>query len=272
MEDVDLDFNLDDGSVRTVQSIDRGFTILEAIARSDRPLALAEISRRIGLHTSTTFHILRTLSVLGCIKQDKDRKYRIGSYIYSLAVGATSEINLVAESMEHLERLGNATLEASHIAVLHGDDVIIVARYESQSSVKVVERVGSARPAYCTALGKALLSGWRDDRIRGYLQRTALKSFTPKTIVDPEQILAGIIETRQTGAAYDDSEYNVDVRCIAAPVRNYTGRVVAAIGISGPLWRLSLQQLAGATEEVSAAASSMSKELGFAETLSPNVT
>lgn len=251
--------------VRTVQSIERGFAIIDLIARADHALTLAEISKAIGLHTSTTFHLLRTLCVIGPVKQDADKKYRIGPYIYGLAAGAATEANLVADAMPHLEWLANETGETTHIAVMANDMVVILARHEGKATVRLSERVGAQRPAYCTAIGKALLSQLPDKQIEAYLKRTTLAPITDSTITSPERLVADIQEARRTGAAYDDREFNAELRCIAAPVRNYTGKTIAALGLSGPLWRVSLQQLPDLTQKVAAAANRLSAELGYPE-------
>lgn len=251
--------------VRTVQSIERGFAIIDLIARSDHALTLAEISKAIGLHTSTTFHLLRTLCVIGPIKQDADKKYRIGPYVYGLAAGAATEANLVADAMPHLEWLAHETGETTHIAVMASDMAVILARHEGKATVRLSERVGAQRPAYCTAIGKALLSQLPDKDIAAYVARTKLVLVTDSTIVSAEQLLADLKEARLAGAAYDDREFNAELRCIAAPVRNFTGKTIAALGLSGPLWRVSLQQLPELTKKVVTAASRLSTELGFSE-------
>jgi DNA-binding IclR family transcriptional regulator len=123
--------------------------------------------------------------------------------------------------------------------------------------------VGAQRPAYCTAIGKALLAELPGKDTEAYLARTKLVPFTDSTITSQERLLADLKEARRAGAAYDDHEFNGELRCIAAPVRNYTGKAIAALGLSGPLWRVSLQQLPDLTRKVIAAASGLSAELGY---------
>jgi DNA-binding IclR family transcriptional regulator len=255
----------DKAGVRTVQSIERGFALVDIIAQSGNGLTLAEISKRIGLHNSTTFHLLRTLCVIGCIKQDPDKRYRIGAYTYGLAAGAQTEANLVADALPHLERLATETGETTHIAVTSNDSVVILARYEGSSSVRFSERVGTLRPAYCTAIGKVLLTQLPDEKLKEYLERTTFEKFTENTVSSQEKFWTEIEAARQTGAAYDDREFNSEIRCIAAPVRNYTGKIVAALGLSGPVWRLTLQQVPKATDLVKSAANRLAHDLGFNE-------
>jgi len=251
------------GQGRTVQSLERAFAIIEKIARSEHPLSLADISKAVGLHTSTTFHLLRTLCLIGCIRQDADRKYRIGPYIYGLAAGALTEINLVGDSLVRLEWLANETGETTHLAVMAANQAVIIARSEGTSSIRFTERVGSIRPAYSTAIGKVLLAHMSDARIEEYIRKTEFTPYTSKTIVDPERLWAEIQEIRRSGAAYDDCEFNAEIRCIAAPVWSYTGNVVAAIGASGPLWRVTLQQLPEIAKKVIEAGQELSRDLGY---------
>lgn len=255
----------DKNQVRTVQSIERGFAIIELISRSEHALTLAEISKAIGLHTSTTFHLLRTLCVIGPIKQDADKKYRIGPYIYGLAASAQTEANLVADALPHLEWLANETGETTHVAVMANDAVVILARCEGKASVRLSERIGSQRPAYCTALGKTLLSQLPDKQVDDYLAKTPLDQITESTIVSRDRLRAELREAKAAGAAYDDREFNAEVRCVAAPVRNYSGKVIAALGLSGPIWRVTLQQLPDLTKKVIKAANMLSADLGYDE-------
>lgn len=259
----ETDAGSEKAQVRTVQSIERGFAIIELIAHSDRPLTLAEISKAIGLHTSTTFHLLRTLCVLGPIKQDPDKKYRIGAYIYGLAAGALTEANLVADALPHLEWLAAETGETTHIAVMANNAAVILARHEGKASVRFTERIGAQRPAYCTAIGKVLLSQLSDKQIEDYIAKTAMERITESTNTNPERLRAELREARANGAAYDDREFNAEIRCIAAPVRNYTGRVIAALGLSGPVWRVTLQHLPELTKKAIKAADMLSADLGY---------
>jgi DNA-binding IclR family transcriptional regulator len=132
---------------RTVQSLERAFAILEAIAGSDQPLSLAELSRTTGLHTSTAFHLIKTLIVLGYIRQEDTKRYRIGPRLFMQAAGASTEVELVNLATPHLKRLADETGETAHLAVRADTGIAVIAKVEARSSIRTSERLGIIRPA-----------------------------------------------------------------------------------------------------------------------------
>lgn len=246
-----------------IQSLVRAFAILEEVARSRDGISLADLSKRVGLHNSTTFHLAKTMATLGYIRQSRDTKrYRVGRSLFALAAGAFDEAEMVGLATPVLEELSQASSECAHLAVRMGDRVVILTRTPSPGAFQMTERAGVVRPAYCTALGKVLLAGLRADQFADYLGRVEFVRLTKNTIVDRERLRADIAEARVRGVAYDDCEFDEEVRCVAAPVRGFSGRVVAAIGISGPIWRLSIPAVQNKGKEVREAAARLSAIYG----------
>ena len=247
-----------------VQSIERAFAILEEVARHRDGIRLGDLSRRVGLHTSTTFHLAKTMVSLGYLSHVRENKtFRIGRPLFTLAASAFDEVELVAIATPILQRLSAETEESSHFAVRSGDDVVMLARVAGSGAFQLADRVGAVRPAHCTSLGKILLAALDEEELRAYLTRRPPQSFTPKTVTDADRIVREIEVVRRDGIAYDDSEYNAEARCVAVAVRDFTGTVKGAIGISGPVWRLSLQALQEKSRLVRNAAERMSREFGF---------
>lgn len=260
----DIDDDVEDRSrAGGVQSIGRAFSILEEVARNRDGIGLAELSKRVGLHNSTTFHLVKTMVSLGYIRQLKDSKrYRIGRPLFALAASALDEMEMVSMATPVLEDLSRETGESSHFATRMSDAVVVMARTPGPGAFQLTDRVGVVRPAYCTALGKIILAALRDDQLERYLERVELKPLTMKTITDPERIRHEIAEVRRAGIAFDDGEFNDEVRCAAVPVRDFSGLVIGAIGISGPVWRLSLQALQGKARKLEQAAKHLSEAFG----------
>jgi DNA-binding IclR family transcriptional regulator len=247
-----------------VQSIARAFAIAEEIARNREGIGLAELSKRVGLHNSTTFHLVKTMVQLGYVSQLADsRKYRIGRRMFTLAAGALDEIELVSVATPILEKLTGETGEYSHFAIRSGEQIVVVAKTAGSGIFQMVDRTGAVRPAHATALGKVLLAALSPSRLERYLQTCELRKFTAKTIVEQDALLREIEEVRRKGLAFDDGEFDPEARCVAVPVRDFTGRVAGAIGMSGPMWRLSLQALQEKSKYVREAAVELSAELGF---------
>ena len=252
-----------------VQSIERAFSILEAIARSRDGISLAELSKRVGLHNSTTFHLVRTMVSLGYVRQLKDKRYRVGRPLFVLAANSLDDVEMVSLAMPVLEDLSRETGEAGHFAVRMGDGVVVIARTGGAGAFQLTNRMGVVRPAHCTALGKIVLAALREEQFERYLERAELKAFTAKSITDVGVLRREIDDVRRAGIAFDDGEFDAELRCVAVPVKDFTGRLIGAIGISGPVWRLSIQALQSRAKLVEAAAARLSAEFGSIETDTP---
>jgi DNA-binding IclR family transcriptional regulator len=260
----DIDEDVEDRSRGGgVQSIGRAFAILEEVARNRDGIGLADLSKRVGLHNSTTFHLVKTMVSLGYIRQIKDSKrYRIGRPLFALAASALDEMEMVSIATPVLDELSRKTGESSHFAARMSDAVVVMARTPGPGAFQLTERVGVVRPAYCTALGKVILAALRPDQLDRYLDRIELKPMAANTITNPQKLRREIEEVRRTGIGYDDGEFNDEVRCAAMAVRDFSGQVVGAIGISGPVWRLSMQTLQNRARTLEDAAEQLSEAFG----------
>ena len=259
----DIDDDAEDRQRVGVQSLGRAFAILEEVARHREGIGLADLSKLVGLHNSTTFHLAKTMVSLGYIRQEKDSKrYRIGRPLFALAASALDEIEMVNVAKPVLEDLSRDTGESSHFSVRMGDAVVVIARTGGPGAFQLADRVGVVRPAHCTALGKVMLASLTDDQLNRFLQRVELKPSTEKSITEISALLREIAEVRRTGVAYDDGEFNIEVRCIAVPVKDFTGQIIGALGISGPIWRQSNQAQQAKAKMLQAAASRLSAAFG----------
>jgi DNA-binding IclR family transcriptional regulator len=139
--------------------------------------------------------------------------------------------------------LVNQCDETAYLAVLDGSDVIYVLMHETSQSVRIVPRLGRRLPVHCTAAGKAHLAFESADRLQLVFKDTPLRKHTDKTITDAEGLREHLREVAKVGFAVDNEEFETEVRCIAAPVRDYSHRVVASVGLSGPVSRFSLERI-----------------------------
>jgi DNA-binding IclR family transcriptional regulator len=258
-----IDDDAEDRQRSGVQSLGRAFSILEEVARHREGIGLAELSKRVGLHNSTTFHLAKTMVSLGYMRQERDSKrYRVGRPLFALAASALDEIEMVNLATPVLEDLSRETGESGHFAVRMGDAVVVIARTSGTGAFQLTDRVGVVRPAHCTALGKIILASLRPDQLKRFLERVDLKPSTKKSVTDQSVLLREITEIRRTAIAFDDGEFNPEVRCVAVPVYNFTGEVIGALGISGPIWRMSDQMLQSRAKLVQTAAGRLSAEFG----------
>lgn len=249
-----------------VQSLHRAIAILQAVAHSRQGIGLAELCKEVGLHTSTAFHLAKTLVTLGVLRQEQDSKrYRVGSRLFSLASGALDERELLDVAMPVLTSLAEETGENSHIAVRSGQDIFIVGKCDGTASIRLAERVGTARPPHATALGKMLMSALQPAQLDKLIGSITLNQITPKTIIDRQLLKTEVENTARNGIAVDDGEFDPDVRCLAAPVYDFRGQMIAAIGISAPMWRMGLNRVGDVSAIVINSANNLSALLGYTE-------
>lgn len=248
----------------TSQALQRAFGVLETVARRGTGITMAEISREMGLHPSTAFHVLRSLVALGYVRQDEaSRQYRLGTKVFQLAASVFTELELAEIAAPVVTEMARVSGETSHLAVFDRGEVVVITKADGSGPLRVAERVGYPRPAHCTAIGKVLLAYLREADLTAFLAQARLEPRTPRTITSPAALEAEVARVRAHGYATDDEEFAEGLRCVAMPVRNFTGQVVAAIGLSGPVWRVNPGRLPQLVDVVRAGAERLSAELGF---------
>jgi IclR family KDG regulon transcriptional repressor len=247
-----------------IQSLERGFMVLEVVARSRDGVTLSELSRKLELHTSTLYHLTRTLVALGYLRAGPDdKRYRMGRGIYQIASACLDEAELSVIVEPYLDRLAVATGEATHFAIWERRKALILTRREGPNALQISERAGTLRPVYCTAIGKVLLAGLAEDVYEEHVAEIDFVPVTQNTLRDAQALRQQVERARREGIAYDDCEFNPEVRCMAAPVRDFRGRVLGAIGFSGPVWRLSLAGMNDYISITRSIAAEVSDHLGF---------
>lgn len=247
-----------------VQSLERAFKLLESIAASREGIGLAELAKDCGLHSSTAFHLVKTLVGLGYVKQStQTKKYHLGPMVYGLAANSLDEIELVGIASPLLEELARNTGESTHLGIRTGTDVIVAARFEAPSNVQMSIRTRGLRPAHATAVGKILMAAMSEAELERFLSTHEFDALTPNTITDIDRFRKELADVRRTGLAFDDGEFNHEMRCVAVPVREFSGEIIAAVGLSGPIWRLNFQALNDKASVVKDTAAELSRQLGY---------
>ena len=256
------------GGVRGgIQSLERASAILDAVAQRPQGIGLADLSQAVGLHTSTTFHLVKTLVALDLLTQSPDSKlYRIGGRIFMLAAGALDQNALLDLGTPILEQLSADTGNAAHLAVRSRNEIAVIARTAATGLLQLSGYAGANRPAHATAIGKLLLAAMPEEQFDRLLVDLPLPKFTEKTITDRRTLRQEIEAVRRSGLARDNCELDPDVQCIAVPVRDFAGRCVAAMGISGPAWRMAPDILEEKSQRLQAAAAELSARLGYLTT------
>ena len=244
--------------------MERAAALLDAVSNCRDGIGLTDLAAQVGLNTSTAFHLVKTLVAVGFLVQEAETKrYRVGSRIFALAAGAINDPTLLTFGTPVLEALSAQTGEAAHLAVRTRGEIALVARTEATGMLQMSDRAGIMRPAHATAIGKLLLAYLPDTQRQQTLDGLALPKLTSATITDRTKLEAELDEVQRTGLAHDRCEFDPDVRCLAMPVRDFSGRCVAAIGMSGPVWRMSDEAVQEKGKALAQAARTLSAELGF---------
>lgn len=249
----------------THRSLERGLALLEAVATAGGPATLAATARRLGLHRSTAHHLMRSLVGLGWLHQDDEtRGYELTQKVYRLTGRRWTAEQIGAIAQPFLQQLTRETGEGSSVAVWVHGTVRIAAKHEATGPVRVVQDVGSTRPMYCTAVGKAL-AGWLPEaEVRAALARTPMTALTPKTITTQRRFTAELARIRAAGHAIDDEEQYLGLRCIAMPVFCYTGEVVASMCVLGPRQRMTARKIQSVRTSLARQARLLSERFGTA--------
>jgi DNA-binding IclR family transcriptional regulator len=246
-----------------IQALDRGLEILETLAQQSGEVSLAKLALHFPWNKSTTHRLLATLVRRGHVEKDpQTSKYRLGLAILTLSRGLNAQMEIIRLARPFIERLALDSRETSHLAVLERGEVVVLDQYESPEKIRVITSAGMRMPAHCTALGKALLAGLKGGEYDRWVEAMGLPRLTAKTTTDPEVLREHLVEIAQQGYAYDDEEYDPGMCCMAGPVHNQEGVLVAAIGISCPSNRIAIDQIDRLSELVKSTAAGISSLLG----------
>ncbi|GAA3718679.1 IclR family transcriptional regulator C-terminal domain-containing protein [Nonomuraea antimicrobica] len=223
-----------------VQSLARGLAVIRAFSAAEPELTLSQVARATGLSRAAARRFLITLTDLGYVRSD-GRLFALTPRVLELGYAYLSSLSLPEVADPHLERLAAEVRESASVAVLDGEDVVYVARVATARIMRVTINIGTRFPAYCTSMGRVLLAALPSEELEAYLERAALRRLTSHTIVLPAALRAELDDVRGRGWAMVDQELEEGLRSIAAPIRDRTGRTVAAVNVSTHATRTSLQ-------------------------------
>jgi DNA-binding IclR family transcriptional regulator len=234
------------GAVETpsVQSVDRVLSILEAVAASPEPVPLSQLTQLLGINASSAFRLANTLKRRGFLANPTGGKsYVLGPSMWRLSRDYDWSKMLISICNEHLRVLVERTGETAHFAVREGRQVFFVDhRASTRQNIVVPGHTGEFAPLHSTAHGKALLVDFDERELKELLGASQLKTYTTRTIGSIPELARSCARIRIDGYAIDDGEYLEDVRCVAAPIRDKEGVIVASIGISAPKTRFTPTQ------------------------------
>lgn len=215
------------------QSLARALRILGELGQG--PRSLDDLVGSLGVHKTTVLRLLQTLEADRFVRRDERHRFSLGSRLFELGAVSLEQHQIRDVALPHLERLGRETGgQTVHMAALENNRPIYIAKVESTSSVRMYSRVGLPAPVHATAVGKVLTSELPERQLAGILAATDFTRFTPRTIADAQAFRDVLADVRRRGWAEDAAEHEEFINCVGAPVRDATGRIIAAVSITVP--------------------------------------
>lgn len=244
-----------------VQSLNRALDILESLALEPEGLTLTALSQRVGLHKSTVHRLLSTLAVRHYVELNH-HGCRLGLRVADLGSRLLNSMELRTESAPLLRQLSHRLQRVVHLAVMDEGEVVYLDKVEPVESIRLYSSIGRRAPFHCTGLGKAIAAYHPAREVESWARRHGLVRKTPNTYTDWAGLEAELARVRQQGFAFDEIEHEENVRCVAAPIRDYRGLVIAGVSVTGRADEFTLGLAQAAATEVVAVAGEISRRMG----------
>jgi len=259
----DVDFHQVKTSAYRTRSVERVLAVLNVFIDAGPSLTLMQVCGATGLTPSTAYRLTANLVARGYLEPDREgNAYRLGLTVIRLAGVALGQLDVRVKAAPLMDELRNQTRETVHLAALDGRHIIYLEKLEGLHAIGLMSsRVGRTAPAHCTALGRVLLA-FNPDKAEAILDGP-LEAPTARTIVDPRALRALLARVNEQGYALDLGEHEPEVRCVAVPVRNHSGAVIAAMSVSGPAQRMEPMLSEGLVGEVVRVGRDVSGLLGY---------
>src|SRR6186997_3317187 len=222
-----------------VQSLTRGLSLLEALARAEGGLTLTDVAQRVQLAPSTAHRLLSTLEKMGYVYQAGDLgRWYVGLQAFTVGTSFLANRDFVAQSHVYMRRLMEQSGETANLAILDGTEAVFIAQVQCHETMRTLVKLGSRVPLHASGVGKTIFAALPDEQIDAILKVRGLPRITENTIVAPETMWAALRVIRQRGYSFDDEEHLIGTRCVASPIYDEHAEALGAISLAGPVSRL----------------------------------
>ena len=246
-----------------VQSLTRGLSLLEALARAEGGLTLTDLAQRVQLAPSTAHRLLATLEKMGYVYQGGELgRWYIGLQAFTVGSSFLANRDFVAQSHPYMRRLMEQSGETANLGILDGTDAVFIDQVQCREMMRTIVKLGSRVPLHASGVGKAIFAALPDEQIDAILKVKGLPRITANTITSPETMWASIRVIRQRGWSFDDEEHALATRCVAAPIYNEHAEVLGAISLAGPSSRLPDERIKQLGALVAHTAEELTRRLG----------
>jgi|GEM_PF-12846 len=252
-------------TTNSVRSVERALDIIEVLAgERGKPKGVTEIAQKLNLAKSTVHRLLDTLLEKGYVEQDSDsEKYRLGLKLVEIGNIVLNNLELRSQALPYLKRLMEKSGQTVHLAILDHGDVVYIDKVESTGAIKMASYIGLRGYVHSTALGKAIAAFMSEEQVKHILETKGMPRLTPNTITSFPEFMVHLERIRQQGYAVDDIENEEAIRCIAAPIFNHSGKVVAAVSVSGMVLQITMDRVAELAQMVIECGEKISTRLGY---------
>lgn len=249
---------------KNVQTLDRALDIIELLSTEKEGMGVTEIGQRTGLHKSTVHRLLNSLAERGYIERDpRYGNYKLGLKFVEISSLLLNKLELKTEAFPYLRKLAETVGQPVHLAILSGKEAVYIDKVDVLNNIRMYSQIGRRVPVHCSAIGKVLLSGLKKDELEDTLNHMEFQRFTHNTLRSRESLQKEIEAARLKGWAADNEEHEEGIRCIAAPVYDYTGKVIAAVSTSGDRKIISAERDEEISRVVTETATAISKRMGY---------
>ena len=246
------------------KSIDRALQILELFSIEKPEWGVTEISKALNIYKSNVHNVLSTLAERGFIKKDLNtNKYKLGIKFFELGSIVIKNMDLRKIAHPYIEELSKEFNETVHLGVLDKGRVVSIEGEESDKSLCSHIEIGKRTPLHCTAIGKAIMAYLSENEINFTIREKGLEKFTENTITTKKELENEFKKIREQGFAVDNMEHEEGVQCVAGPIRDYTGKVIASMSISGPAFRINENDIPIIAKKVKEYCDCISEEMGY---------
>lgn len=248
-----------------VQSLERALTLLNVLSEYPEGIQITRLSEQVGLSKSTTHRLLATLVHMNYVVKDEEtEKYKLGFQLIYLSRNILNSIDVIQIARPFLEKLCHDVNETIHLCIDDNGEVMYIDKIESNQTIRMFSRIGSRAPMYCTGVGKILLSGMSEETYHKVVSGIDFVARTAKTITSADALAEEVELVKNQGYALDNIENEEGIRCIAAPIFDFQGKIIASFSISGPSNRITMERVQDElVRRIRETSQEISRQLGY---------
>ena len=246
---------------KQLSAVERTMSILEAISKSGE-VNLETLAKKTSLPKATLLRFLSSLASLGYVYRDDADRYHLTLKMFSIGSRSLKDLDLIKVAEPFARELSKELGETVHMGILEDDQAIYVLKEESYYTIRMYSRVGKAIPLYCTAIGKIFLSEMSEAELSDYFKNHTLRPFTAKSIRTEAALREELKRIKDRGWSIDDEEHEDNIMCLASPIRDNNGHVLAAISVSWPLFRFDRNNFEHEVKRIKEATAEISRIYG----------